>query len=364
MKKTPLFQEHINLKAKMASFGGFDMPIQYEGILAEHQAVRQAAGIFDTCHMGEFLFKGPGALQDLETLITRQISDMPVGRCRNSFMCNEIGGVLDDLIICRLQQEEFLMVVNAATQGADFSWIAQHISNNTSVQNLSDTMGKIDLQGPHSPKILQQLLGEGLNDFGFYHIKSFDWRGTPLLVSRTGYTGEVGFELFIEEQKVCELWQQLLTLGATPAGLGARDTLRIEMCFPLYGHELIDSRSPLQAGMNLLISDDKDFIGAEAMYNISKRQDTLAAILLDGRKSVHTDDIIYNTSGQSIGRVTSASFAPSLKQSVALGYINMSNSMFGTKVYLDINNKNLQGQIIEKPFYKHATGRKRLSHFL
>lgn len=364
MKKTILYDQHIALKAKMAPFGGFDMPIQYEGIIKEHLATRREATIFDTCHMGEFRVSGPDALADLERIISSDVGSLKPGRCRNGFFCNENGGVVDDLIVYRFGDREFMIVVNAGTQDGDYEWLRSHLSKNTQSVNISAETAKIDLQGPGAPKIFAQLARGPISDFAAYQHRSFEILGEKMLVSRTGYTGEIGFEIYCSSARAADVWQECMKLGAKPAGLGARDTLRLEMCFPLYGHELNDQRNVAESGFEKLISTTKEFIGSAAVRDPSRSPSRLSAILLEGRRSARSGDVICDPAGTEIGKVTSGSYSPSLERAIAMGYVRKESSSPGTSVRIKAERLELSGTIVDKPFYKGGTSRRILDEFL
>jgi aminomethyltransferase len=364
MKKTFLYKSHLSLSASMAPFGGFDMPIRYEGILTEHFRTRKEATVFDTCHMGEFSIKGPSSIVDLDKIVSCDIATLAVGQCRYGLICNENGGVLDDQITYRLGEQDFFMVVNASTQDADFEWITRNISAGTSIVNLSAETGKIDLQGPRSPGIIAKLLKHPIDNLKYYHWMDNEYSGRKIIVSRTGYTGEIGFEIYLDEQRTVQFWNDCLELGAKPAGLGARDTLRLEMGYPLYGHELDRDRNAAESGFSKAIAAGKEFIGSEAMRASGNVHNTLCGIKLDGRRTTRNGDSICSGDGQVIGRVTSGSFSPSLGCAIAMGYIAVPHSTAGNPVYLDSSGHRLPGTISKIPFYTSATARRPMRDFL
>jgi aminomethyltransferase len=366
MKKTPLFDLHCSLHAKMAPFGGFEMPIQYEGIIAEHHATRKGAALFDTCHMGEFRVNGPRACADLDRLFTCDAAGLKIGRCRNGFMCNECGGVIDDLIVYRLAEDDFMVVVNAGTQETDFEWIVRHLSPDTVARNIGPETAKIDLQGPGSPRIFMQLVNVDINDIKPYQHRYFAILGEKMLVSRTGYTGEIGFEIYCTNARVTDVWRECMRLGARPAGLGARDTLRLEMCLPLYGHELNEERNVACSGFNKLIAADKEFIGSRMVRDPAAKSESLVALLLDGRRAARAGDAIADISGTIIGIVTSGSFGPSIERAVALGYVRSANASLGSRLTIRTaaGNQELSAAVVEKPFYRSSTSRREIKEFV
>ena len=357
MKQTVLHKEHLALNAKMAPFGGYDMPIQYEGIIKEHKLARTGAVVFDTCHMGEFRINGRGAVSDLERVLSCDVADIKSGACRYGFLCNENGGVIDDLILYRFDNDDFMMVVNASTKENDFEWIKSHISENTRLENISETTAKIDLQGPLSPKICADVLQNPITELKFFRFGHNFFKGEQVIVSRTGYTGEIGFEIYCPARLAPQLWNDCINKGAAPAGLGARDTLRLEMGFPLYGHELSIERNAAQSGLSRAISRKKPFIGSKAILDPAAANQILVGIILDGRRSAKQGDAIQNDMGSEVGIITSASFSPSLERAAALGYVNKEYSQSETLLKIISGKNELSGAVSQLPFYKNATAR-------
>ena len=364
MKKTIFYDTHIKLGAKMAPFGGYDMPIQYEGIIAEHRYTRTAATLFDTCHMGEFLIEGAQACTDLETIVSCDVSVLQPGKCKYGFLCNPEGGVIDDLIIYRLSPESFFLVVNASTADADFSWISGHLSAATSRRNLSQETAKIDLQGPHSAKIACMLLNKTITELSYYSFTHVPYKAAPLLISRTGYTGELGFELYLDAPRALTFWNEAMELGAKPAGLGARDTLRLEMGFPLYGHELDENRNAAESTFTQAISTTKTFIGSTAVRKNHVTGHMLTGIRLMGRRAARAGDAVFDKDGSLIGAVTSGSFAPTLGYAVALAYVASEKRQPDTAVLVGSDRYRLDGTITTIPFFKNATARKKIADYV
>jgi aminomethyltransferase len=364
LQKTELYDTHVALGARMAGFGGFLMPIQYEGIIGEHKAARTNAALFDTCHMGEFRISGAGALDDLERLLSCDVASLRVGRCRYGLMCNPEGGVLDDLLVYRLGDDAFMLVVNAGTQQADFEWISAHLSDRTAGENISDETAKVDLQGPGSARIMQVLMTDSIADLKFYTFRHNRYEGEEVLVSRTGYTGELGFEFYGPAPLACRFWQDCMELGAVPAGLGARDTLRLEMGMPLYGHELGPGRNAAEAGFARAISEGKTFIGSDVVRDPALRTARLVGIEFEGRRAVRHGDVLIDEAGDEIGTVTSGSFAPSLGKAIALGYVVSTRAGTATPVAARTARQVLPGSLCALPFYKDATGRRPVADFL
>ncbi|MBN2188067.1 MAG: glycine cleavage system aminomethyltransferase GcvT [Chitinispirillaceae bacterium] len=364
MKKTILCDLHVALGAKMAPFGGYEMPIQYSGIIAEHRAARDAAVIFDTCHMGEFRITGENAAIDLETVLSCPVAALKIGQCRYGFLCNEKGGMIDDQIVYRMAEKEFFMVVNAATEPSDFDWIQKHLSSGTRIENLSAQTAKLDLQGPGSAKIMRELMALPIDGMKYYTWAKNRYRNTEILISRTGYTGEIGFEIYCSGDLGRAFWNDSLNCGVVPAGLGARDTLRLEMGYPLYGHELDERTNAAESNFVRAIDGSKKFIGSSAVLDPAAKRRLLAGIRLDGRRTARNGDAIVDTDGKPIGTVTSGSFSPSLGCAVALGYVLIIKAGVGSRVRIRTDRQELTGSVVELPFYKNATGRMDIKKFL
>lgn len=364
LKKTSLYDLHLELGARMAPFGGWNMPVQYSGIIKEHEACRTAAALFDTDHMGEFMIDGETALSDLENLVSCDVASMTQGQCRYGMICNPEGGVIDDLLVYRLGDSQFMLVVNAGTKANDLHWISKQLSEATRLDDVSDKTAKIDLQGSESPKIIQQLLETTVEDLKFYRFMHNRYKGCAVIVSRTGYTGEMGFEIYLDKSYAVSFWKDCMELGAVPAGLGARDTLRLEMGMPLYGHELNDDRNAGEAGFERSLSVNKSYIGSAVVTDISRRVSKLVGIKLQGRRAARHGDEILDASSTVIGSVTSGSFAPSVGCAVALGYVNLASATPGTGVKVKSPRYELAGEVVATPFYGDATGRRKVVDFL
>jgi aminomethyltransferase len=347
----------------MAPFAGFDMPIQYEGVLREHRAAREEAAVFDTCHMGEFRLRGAGALADLERILSCDVADLPAGACRYGFLCNEAGGIIDDLILYRMAENEFMMVVNAATGSGDFEWIKQHISDGTALDNISKLTAKIDLQGPMAPRIAAQLFKDPIDEHKYYRFMRNSYGNHEVIVSRTGYTGEIGFELYCGVEIARELWSLCVESGAVPAGLGARDILRIEMGFPLYGRELCADRNAAQSGLTRTISREKAFIGSRHVLAKNAADQLLCGIAIDGRRSAHEGDtVLYRE--KKVGEVTSGCFSPMLGHAVALAYLDKKYAEIDTALTVISGKAELAGTVCQLPFYKNGTARADINLYL
>lgn len=359
IKKTPLNSVHKKLGAKMIEFGGWEMPVQYKGIIAEHNATREKAGIFDVSHMGEILIYGDGALDELQYLVTNDVSRLKKGQILYTPMCNSSGGVVDDVLIyCKKEGEVYLLVVNAANTDKDFEWIKENIhQESVNVVNVSNETGQIALQGPLAEKILQKTTDYNLKTIKYFRFKEdIVIKGVKCVVSRTGYTGEDGFEIYIPWVQTELIWNLLLEIGKDkglePCGLGARDTLRLEACLPLYGHELRENLTPIAAGLTRFVKLDKgDFLGKDAIeaelskgpeYKLVAFKMLERGIPRSGYKIVKDDEV---------GFVTSGSYSPTLRENVGLGYVKTEAAKTGEEIHILIRNKKVKAKIVEKPFY-------------
>ncbi len=356
---TPLKQAHLGLGARMVPFAGWNMPLHYgPGIVKEHRHTREGASLFDTCHMGEFRVSGTGAVAVLDGLLARPVSDQPVGRCRYNFLLTEGGGVRDDLLVYRLGAEEFYLVVNAATCAADADWLRQKIHPPVSFSDESSRTAKLDLQGPRSAEILMEL-GLGQDRLPrYYQWCRIELIGEQILLSRTGYTGELGYELYLPWERATVLWEHLLReKGVQAAGLGARDTLRLEMGFPLYGHELDTDTTPLEAGFASLISGDRSFVGSGCLERPPRKR--LVGLLLQGRRAARREDPVRTLDGRAVGKVSSGSYAPSLDRAVALAYIvGEKKPGLGTAFLVGEAAKPLEAVVTGLPFYGGGTAKR------
>ena len=363
MKHTPLHAEHIALGARMAEFGGWDMPIQYEGILAEHQHTRTQTGMFDICHMGEFELSGPTAAADLENLLTMKISTLAVDQCRYGFLLNEQGGVIDDLTCYRLDDERYMLVVNAATLDGDAEWIRAHLSPDTVFTDRSSELAKLDVQGPQARADLEAVIGEFPN-LGYFKAAYFQCSenllgaGSACLISRTGYTGELGYELYFPASEAVRVWRALLANeNIKPIGLGARDTLRLEMGYSLYGHELSLEKTPAGVSRGMFIKKDVDFIGRDAvMRDLENPAELLVALEFENKRAARAHDKVF-FQGLEKGAVTSGSVSPSLGKAVALALVQADVAAPGTVLQVEIRGKQFPATVVDLPFYKEGTAR-------
>lgn len=358
MKRTPLYDLHVKSGGKMVEFAGFEMPVQYSSILDEHHAVRNAAGIFDVSHMGEFTVKGKNATLYLSRLIPTSMFKLEEGKGMYTLFCRENGCVIDDLFIFMENEEHYFLVVNASTTEKDFGWMKENLIAGVEIADVSEETAKIDIQGPASRDIMKKIFDPDLINllqrFSFCH-SSFS--GSGIMISATGYTGETGFELFIHESKAARLWERLMSEGADagikPAGLGARDTLRLEACYSLYGHEINESINPVEAGLGWLISSDTDFIGKAELLRLkngaSHREQVCVELI---EKGVPREGYRIKAADYEIGYITSGAYSPTLKRGIALALVKKGNVAAGDLVDVVIRTKGIKGKIVKKPFYK------------
>ena len=359
-KKTPLHEKHVALGARMAPFAGWDMPIQYAGILTEHHHTRTRTSLFDTCHMGEFSISGPHAEGDLERLLTLRVGTLKDHQCRYGFMLNEAGGIIDDLTCYRLGPNRYLLVVNAGTLDADAQWIRSHLSSDTVFEDPSDTLAKLDVQGPESRAALEKALGVAVPELKFFYSTEIHVCGVECLLSRTGYTGEWGYELYFAAVEAPRIWDHLLAPGdIQPAGLGARDTLRLEIGYPLYGHELSLDRTPVPITEGRFVDTDKEFIGKESVLRDLEQgtPEKLVALQLDSKRAVREGASVLRD-GEPVGVITSGSLAPSLGVAVALAYVRSELAQPGHVLAAELRGQPLPARVVDLPFYKEGTARK------
>lgn len=355
--KTPLYEEHLKAKGKMVAFAGYSLPVQYEtGVIKEHLAVRTTCGLFDVSHMGEIICKGQDALKNINFLLTNDFSDLQIGGARYSPMCNESGGVVDDLIVYKKADDEYFIVVNAANKDKDYNWIINHATGNAEFTDVSEEYAQLALQGPLSENILEQVTDKKYIPQKYYTC-IFDAKIDDIscIISRTGYTGEDGFEIYVEAKYAPAIWNLLLEAGAEdgliPCGLGARDTLRLEAAMPLYGHEMNDEISPKEAGLGIFVKMDKeDFIGKQALENwqLTRRR---VGLKVTGKGIIREGQNIYIGDKQ-VGITTSGTHCPYLKEAVALALIDIEHKDIGTQVEVDVRGRRVAAEIVKLPFYK------------
>ena len=355
IRHLPLHERHAQKGARFGAFGEWEVPLYYTTILDEHAAVRQAAGLFDISHMGEFWISGPEALGFLEGLLPRPIAPITVGQALYMPLLNEHGGIVDDIIVYRFADDEFLLIVNAGNVAKDSDWIRAHLSPGVNFTDLSEEMGLLALQGPKSPTILERALG-GRIDLKYYHFRKY---GSGM-ISRTGYTGEDGFEIMADNQDLPGLWDTLMNAGAplglVPTGFGARDTLRLEAAMPLYGHDMNDETTPLEVGINWAVDLTKaSFIGKEPLVRQKETgvRKKLIGFEMVGR-GIPRQHYEICKKGKRLGEVTSGSFAPTLKKNIGMGFMAAAESQPGNEIEIMIREQSLAARIVPLPFYKRA----------
>lgn len=359
MKNTALTEKHIALGAKMVPFAGYNMPVQYEGINAEHQTVRTAVGVFDVSHMGEFILKGEGALDLIQRVTTNDASKLFDGKVQYSCLPNEQGGIVDDLLVYRIDEKTYMLVVNASNIEKDWNWIQRFNTANVEMHNISDKTSLLAIQGPKAAEALQQLTDMDLGSMEYYTFKKGVFAGIDnVLVSATGYTGAGGFEIYFENQYAGHIWNAIFEAGAPygikPIGLGARDTLRLEMGFCLYGNDIDDTTSPIEAGLGWITKFTKSFTNSDALLaqkeaGVSRK---LIGFEMIDRGIPRHDYVITDEAGNAIGKVTSGTQSPSLQKAIGMGYVQKEFAKEGTEIYIDIRNNKVKAKVVKFPFYK------------
>jgi len=354
MLNTPLSEWHVAHGAKMAEFSGWNMPIQYTGIIQEHEHTRKNASIFDICHMGEFIVSGSGAAPALDRILSTNIATLAEGKCRYGFLLNKHGGIIDDLITYRLKPEKFLLVVNASRIEQDFSVISGQLPGSVQIENLSSEIGKIDLQGPLSRAVLQDVLPGAWTELGYFSFAQNNLNGEKLLISRTGYTGELGYEIYFPAAKAVKMWELLLAHELVrPAGLGARDTLRLEVGLPLNGQDLDEKHTPAEAGYASMLTSKSDYTGKS---DAATMREQLIALSIQGRRSARHGHHLLLPNGTEAGMVTSGSFAPSLGHAIALAYVKKEFAD-NEKYLVQADKTKLEALRTTLPFYSNGTAR-------
>ena len=359
MKNIALNDTHEKLGAKMVPFAGFNMPVQYEGINIEHETVRNAVGVFDVSHMGEFLLTGPKAIDLIQKVSTNDASTLTIGRAQYSCMPNGKGGIVDDLIIYKIKEEQYLLVVNASNIEKDWNWISKHNEFDVEMKNLSDDYSLLAIQGPKAVEAMQSLSSIDLSAIQYYHFEVADFAGIEhVIISATGYTGSGGFEIYCKNSEVQQIWDKVFEAGADfgikPIGLAARDTLRLEMGFCLYGNDIDDTTSPLEAGLGWITKFTKDFIDSDTLKaqkeaGVSRK---LIAFEMIDRGIPRHDYIIVDSAGKELGKVTSGTMSPSMKIGIGLGYVAIDEAKMDNEIFIQVRDKNLKAKIVKLPFYK------------
>jgi aminomethyltransferase len=362
LKRTPLFELYAEYGGKTIDFGGWDLPVQFSSIKEEHEAVRERVGLFDVSHMGEFTVKGALAEQYLQRLVTNDVSKLKAGSAQYAAMCYVDGGTVDDLIIYKKSENEYLIVVNASNIEKDFTWMESHLLEGVELTNVSEEIAQLAIQGPLAEKVLQKLTTTNLSEITFFKFQDcIDLQGAKALVSRTGYTGEDGFEIYCEQADAPMLWRKIIEAGSSegilPCGLGARDTLRFEARLPLYGQELTKDITPIEAGIGFAVKVDKDsdFFGKETL-KLQKEKGVKRKIVgleMIDKGIPRTGYEVYVGDTQ-IGVITSGTQSPTLKKNVGLALLDIEYAPLNTMVEVQVRKKRLKAQVVKSPFYKRT----------
>jgi len=351
---TPLADVHVALGAKMVGFGGWNMPLQYESILTEWEYNRKSVSIFDCSHMGEFIIKGDAKESGLDAIVMHKIADMPVGACRYGAMLKANAGIIDDLIVYRKGMDEWMIVVNAANIEKDARHFRSNLKSCAYFEDISFKTAKLDLQGPLSREILKNLV-PGIEKLSYYTFGQFQIAGIPCLISRTGYTGELGYEIYCPWEKCKEIWKIFFDNGKVkPTGLGVRDVLRIEMCYSLYGHELGEEITALEAGLDKFIDGQKDFIGSLALA-MKKSLRGIGYFISESRKSPRAGNKIFDAAGALMGTTTSGTFSPALNLGIGIGFMGPGLKKSGTKIFFGDEKNKTAATVTNRPFYKNGS---------
>jgi aminomethyltransferase len=359
MKNTALTDKHIELGAKMVPFAGFNMPVQYEGVNIEHETIRSGVGVFDVSHMGEFELKGPNAMALIQKVSSNDASVLIDGKAQYSCMPNGKGGIIDDLIIYRISQDHYFLVVNASNIDKDWNWISSHNDLGVEMNNLSDDYSLLAIQGPKAAEAMQSLTNVDLSNMVYYTFQHGTFAGVEnVMISATGYTGSGGFEIYVKNEAVNQVWDRVFeagkSFGIKPIGLAARDTLRLEMGFCLYGNDINDTTSPLEAGLGWITKFTKDFIDSEFLKSqkengVSRK---LVAFEMVDRGIPRHDYPILNAENETIGIVTSGTMSPSMKLGIGLGYVDVAHAGMDSEIFIEIREKGVKAKIVKLPFYK------------
>lgn len=359
MKNTALTEKHISLGAKMVPFAGYNMPVQYEGINVEHATVRNAVGVFDVSHMGEFILKGENALDLIQRVTSNDASKLHDGKIQYSCFPNEDGGIVDDLLVYRMDEKSYMLVVNASNIEKDWNWIQKFNTNDVEMHNISDKTSLLAVQGPKSADALQSLTDMDLASMEYYTFKKGTFAGVEnVLVSATGYTGAGGFEIYFENENADQIWNAIFEAGAEygikPIGLAARDTLRLEKGFCLYGNDIDDTTSPIEAGLGWITKFTKTFTNSEAL--LAQKEAGVARKLIGfemiDRGIPRHDYPIVDAEGKVIGKVTSGTQSPTLQKAIGMGYLDKEFAKEGTEIFIEIRNTKVKAQVVKFPFVK------------
>ena len=358
MKRTPFYAIHQQLGAKIVPFGGFEMPVQYAGIMEEHKAVRESVGVFDVSHMGEFTVKGKNAQAFLQMVTVNDVAKLGAGEAQYSAMCNDEGGIIDDLLVYKIQEDRFMVVVNASNIDKDFAWMKQHLMPEVEFRDDSDSIALLAVQGPQSRSTLQKIVSMDLNNLAYYHFGSGKIGGIEATISRTGYTGELVYEVYFPAEHGEKVWRLIFDAGKEfnimPVGLGARDTLRLEMGYCLYGNDIDQTTNTLEAGLGWITKLNKgEFLGKPVLMKVKSEglKRKLVGIRIE-EKAVPRHGYAIQAGGKPVGSVTSGTFSPSLEKGIAMGYVTIANAAAGTAVSIDVRGRGVEGKITPLPFFK------------
>jgi len=355
MKNTALSATHEALGAKMVPFAGYNMPVQYEGVNIEHETVRKSVGVFDVSHMGEFLISGPNALALIQKTCSNDASKLTIGKAQYSCIPNDDGGIVDDLIIYKLKEEQYLLVVNASNIEKDWNWISSKNTVDADMRDLSEDYSLLAIQGPKAIEAMQTLTSHDLSTIKFYNFEVGDFAGVEnVIISATGYTGSGGFEIYCKNTEVKQIWDKVTEAGATPIGLAARDTLRLEMGYCLYGNDIDDTTSPIEAGLGWVTKFTKEFTNSEALADEKRRgaERKLVAFELDDRGIPRHGYDIVDGQGKKIGVVTSGTMSPMLGKGIGLGYVPTVFAGVDSKINIQIRKNAIPATVVKLPFYK------------
>jgi aminomethyltransferase len=357
LKRTPLHAAHVRLGARMIPFGGWDMPVQYAGIVEEHRTVRSAVGCFDVSHMGEFEFRGPDALRALQRLTTNDVSTLEVGQVQYSLLCYEDGGIVDDLTLYRITDDLCMMTVNASNIDKDWAWVNRHLDGRVEARNVSEETGLIAVQGPHAERLVGRLADVDVAGIGYYRFRRGRVAGVPGIISRTGYTGEDGFELYLPATGTEAVWERLLAEGkgdgVAPIGLGARDTLRLEMKYALYGNDIDQTTNPLEAGLGWVVKPAKGaFLGRDAIERVRAAGPSRRLVgfeMVERAVARHGYPILHD--GASVGVVTSGSYGPSVDKYIGIGYVPAPLAAVGSAIAVEVRGRGQAARVVKTPFH-------------
>ena len=358
-KNTPLFDRHIELGGNMVSFGGYLLPTHYSGINLEHLGVRSKAGLFDVSHMGEFIISGSDAESFLQKVTVNDVASLSVGQAQYSAMCYANGGMIDDILVYK-KKNEFMLVVNAANNEKDLDWLNSHAKGDIRIENMSDNIGLVAIQGPRSRNILQTLTDSNLTNIQFYHFVEGRLNGKKAIISRTGYTGELGFEIYANSDDIGEIWDAIMKAGQDkglePAGLGCRNTLRMEMKLALYGNDIDDTTNPIEAGLGWITRLGKtDFMGKKALLEAKANVTRRLVCLEMTERAIPRQGYTILMNDESVGIITSGTMSPSLETGIGIGYVNKPFDKSGTELLVDIRGRMKSAVVVKPPFYKNGS---------